>query len=222
MATSGTHNFQLDLAEIIEEAYEQAGSELRSGYDYTTARRSLDLLMLEWQNQGLNLWTVKQATQALTAGQSAYALTPEKLDVIEAVVRKDGTDLHMSRISLSNWARITDKDQTGRPTQFYISHDPANITINVWQVPENDTYSLVYWYMERVEDTGKPGSNNIDVPSRYLPALTSGLAYFLTRKIPELRGNGPDCYAEYERQMTLANDAAREKASFFAKPGGYA
>lgn len=221
MATSGTHNFTLDLAEIIEEAYEQAGSELRSGYDYRTARRSLDLLMLEWQNDGLHLWTVKQATQALTSGQSAYPLTPEKLDIIEAVIRKDGTDLHMKRISVSNWARLTDKDSTGRPTQFYISHDPANITVNLWQVPENDTYEMVYWYMEQVEDSGKPGSNNIDVPKRYLPALTSGLAYLIAKKTPELRANAEGCFAEYDRQLTKANDAAREKASFFAKPGGY-
>ncbi len=87
MATSGTTNFNLDLADIFEEAFERAGSELRSGYDYKTARRSLDLLMLEWQNRGLNLWTVRDATQTLTAGTASYDLTSEKQDIIEGLLR---------------------------------------------------------------------------------------------------------------------------------------
>lgn len=226
MATSGTHDFTLDIAEIIEEAYEQAGSELRSGYDYRTARRSLDLLMLEWQNVGLHLWTIEEATLPLVAGTSSYDLSGEKLDIIEGVLRQQSgsssqSDLHMKRVSVSNWARHTNKNQEGRPTQYWIERTPDNITVNLWQVPSDSTYEFVYWYMKRVEDTGKPGSNNMDVPARHLPSLTSGLAYYLAKKIPELKKNAPDCYTEYQRQFDLANDAAREKASFFVRPGGY-
>jgi hypothetical protein len=119
MATSGTFAFNLDLGDIIEEAYERIGKEARTGYHYRTARRSLDLLMLEWQNRGLNLWTIKNTTQAVTAGTAAYALTGEKLDVIDVLVRTgtgtSQTDIHMTRISVDTYARLSSKNQTGRP-----------------------------------------------------------------------------------------------------------
>ena len=113
MATSGTFAFTLDLADAMEEAYERCGLELRSGYDYRTARRSLNMLMLEWQNRGLNLWTVKNASQTLTAGTSTYALTAEKLEIVEAVCRTDEgntslqADLSMTRISVSTYSQQT-------------------------------------------------------------------------------------------------------------------
>lgn len=227
MATSGTHNFALDLAEIIEEAYERIESELRTGYNYRTARRSLDLLMLEWQNRGLNLWAVKDVALPLVAGQGSYPLTSEKLDIIEGVLRTDAgieskqTDLHMTRISVSNWARQTNKLSRGRPTQFHVEQSPDNITLHFWQVPDNDSYEFHYWYMEQIEETGKPGSNTVDVPSRFLPPLTAGLAYYLALKTPGKLALAPDLFKEYERQWDLAADAAREKASFQIKPGGY-
>jgi hypothetical protein len=126
MATSGTHSFAMDIKDILEEAYERIGKECRSGYDYRTGRRSLDLLMLEWQNKGLNLWTVKSASQTLTAGTAAYTLDPERVDVIEGLLRTDAgnatqqTDLHMKRISVSHWARQTNKLTTGRPIQYWV------------------------------------------------------------------------------------------------------
>ena len=226
MASSGTHNFTLDIADVIEEAYERIGSELRTGYDYRTARRSLDLLMLEWQNKGLNLWKVKNASLSLTAGTGSYALPAERVDVIEGVLRTDEgtnqqTDLHMDRISVSNWARQTNKLQQGRPTQFYIEQAPTGITLRFWQVPDKSTYVFNYWYMERIEDSGKPASNNVDVPSRFLPPLVSGLAYYIALKKPEASDKAPAIYQEYERQWDLAADSAREKASFQIKPGGY-
>ena len=227
MATSGTHSFTLDLAEIIEEAYERIGEELRTGYNYRTARRSLDLLMLEWQNKGLNLWTIKNASLPLQAGVGSYTLSNEKLDVIEGSLRTNEgiqdkqLDIHMRRVSVSNWARQTNKLSRGRPTIYYVEQSPDGITLNFWQVPDNDDYSFNYWYMEQIEDSGKPGSNEIDVPSRFLPPLTSGLAYYLALKTPEKMGLAPDLFKEYERQWDLAADSAREKASFQIKPGGY-
>ena len=228
MATSGTWAFTLDLADIIEDAYERAGGELRSGYDYRTARRSLDLLLLEWQNKGLNLWTVKNASQALTAGVSEYALSGEKLDVIEGVIRTNAgdtsaqSDIHAKRISVSNYARQTNKLSTGRPTQYWVQRAPEAITLHFWPVPDaTESYVFNYYYMERIEDSGKPGSNTIDVPARYLPALTAGLAYYVALKIPSSADRVPLLEAAYEKQWGIASDAAREKASFFVKPGGY-
>ena len=225
MATSGTHTFTLDIADVMEEAYERIDTELRSGYDYRTARRSLDLLLLEWQNKGLNLWTVKNASETLVAGTQAYALSNEKLDIIEGLLRTDAgdttkqRDLGMRRVSVSTFARQTNKLTTGRPIQYWISRAPEAITVNVWPVPDSAaTYTFNYYYMERIEDTGKPASNTVDVPARYLPALVSGLAYYVGMKTPSAKPQVANLMAEYERQWELAADASREKASWMLVP----
>ena len=228
MATSGTFNFTLDLSDIIEEAYERAGLELRSGYDYKTARRSLDLLMLEWQNRGLNLWTVKNASQTLTAGTSSYDLTAEKIEIIEASLRTDAgdssnqSDLTMERISVVQYSHLTNKLTEGRPLQYFVGRSPDNITINLWPVPDSqETYVFNYYYLERIEDSGKPASNNIDVPDRYLPCLVSGLAYNIALKRPESAQYVPALKKIYEEQWNLVSDAFREKAALYVTPGGY-
>lgn len=222
MATSGTHAFTLDLADIIEEAYERIGVEARSGYDFRTARRALDLLLLEWQNRGLNLWTIKQATQALTAGTATYTLSGEKIDIIEAVARSGtGTeqrDYTMERVSMSQYARYTSKGTRSRPTQYWVDRQPEGLTLNLWPTPEDSTYDLHYWYMERIEDTGKPASNNVDVPARFLPALATGLAYHLALKTPDRMQMAPLLKEAYEEQWTMASDSAREKASVWLRP----
>lgn len=227
MATSGTFDFTLDIADIMEEAYERIDKELRTGYDYRTGRRSLDLLLLEWQNKGLNLWTVKNISLPLVSGTGAYTLTNEKLDIIEGVLRTDEgnsatqTDLHMKRISVSNWARQTNKLLTGRPIQYYVSRAPGAITVHFWPVPDNSSYVFNYYYMEQIEDSGKPANLTIDVPARYLPALTAGLAYYIALKTPSAAAKLPSIKTVYDEQWDLAADASREKASFFMKPGGY-
>lgn len=224
MATSGTFNFTLDISDVIEEAFEQIGDELRTGYDYRRARRSLDMLLLEWQNRGLNLWKVSAASQSLTAGTASYSLSAEKLDIIDALLRTDAgdtnkqTDLYMRRMSLNDYARQTNKLSQGKPSQYWVERDTDNINVYLWPVPDVSTYTLYYYYMERIEDTGKPGSNTIDVPDRYLPALTAGLAYKLAMKDGSKIQMAPALKAEYEAQWNLASDAARDKASFFVKP----
>ena len=192
MATSGTTSFTLDLSDIMEEAYERAGLELRDGYDYRTARRSIDLLMLEWQNRGLNLWTVQNTTLALVAGTSSYDLDADKLDIIEGLLRTDAgdpakqSDLTMQRISVSQYAHQTNKLTQGRPLQYYVQRKPTGITIHVWPTPDaTQTYTFAYYYMDRIEDTGSPASNNMDVPARFLPCLVAGLAYQIASKKPE-------------------------------------
>ena len=228
MATSTTFNFTLDIGDIIEEAYERAGLELRSGYDYKTARRSLDLLMLEWQNRGLNLWTVKNASQTLTAGTSSYDLTAEKIEIIEASLRTDvgdsnnQSDLTMERISVVQYSHLTNKLTEGRPLQYYVGRSPDNITINLWPVPDSqETYTFVYYYLERIEDSGKPATNNRDVPDRYLPCLVSGLAYNIALKRPESASLAPALKQIYEEQWEMVSDAFREKAALYVTPGGY-
>jgi|TARA_R100000482_G_scaffold88156_1_gene35709 hypothetical protein len=228
MATSGTTSFTLDVSDIMEEAYERAGLELRSGYDYKTARRSLDLLMLEWQNRGLNLWTVRNGSQALTAGTASYDLTADKLDIIEGLLRTDAgdtskqSDLTMQRISVSQYAHQTNKLSQGRPLQYYVERKPTGITVHFWPVPDATTsYTFEYYYMERIEDTGSPASNNMDVPARFLPCLVSGLAYQIASKRPEAMQMAPMLKQVYEEQWALAADAAREKAALYMAPGGY-
>ena len=228
MATSGTYAFNLDLSDILEEAYEMAGLELRSGYDYRTARRSLDLMFLEWQNKGLNLWTVQEGSQTLTAGTSRYVLTGDQLDVIEASLRTDDgdadkqTDLTMSRISVSQYSHLTNKLTQGRPIQFWIEKDPGAIALNVWPVPDDAvTYKINYYYIQRVEDTGSPASNNVDIPSRFLPCMAAGLAYHISVKRPEASDRAPLLKQIYDEQWDLAADADRDKSSFYMVPGGY-
>ena len=228
MATSGTYAFTLDLADMIEESFERAGLELRSGYDYRTARRSIDLLMLEWQNRGLNLWTIQEGTTSITAGTARYALSGEILDIIEAYIRTDSGDTSkqfdqvLTRVSISQHAHLSNKLDQAKPLQYWLEKDPAAIAVNLWPVPDSaETYTLGYYYMQRVEDSGSPGSNNMDVPSRYLPCLVSGLAYQISLKRPEASERAPMLKSEYEEQWSLAADADREKASFRVTPGGY-
>tara|TARA_Y100000593_G_scaffold94273_1_gene192597 strand:+ start:1703 stop:2392 length:690 start_codon:yes stop_codon:yes gene_type:complete len=225
MATSGTYTFNLDLGDIVEEAFERAGLVVRSGYDYRTARRSLDMLMLEWQNRGLNLWTVQEGTTSITAGTSRYALSADILDIIEAFVRTDAgsttqqVDQPLSRISVSQYAHLSNKLTQAKPLQYWLEKDPGAIAFNLWPVPDdNETYTLVYYYMQRVEDTGAVASNNMDVPSRWLPALVAGLAYHIAIKKPEVSDRTTMLKELYEEQWVLAADADREKAALYLAP----
>jgi len=228
MATSGTYTFNLDLGQIMEEAYERCNIEMRTGFDYRTARRSLDLLLLEWQNRGLSLWTVRDTSLTLTAGTGAYALSGEKLDIVEAFMRTNAgnttkqSDLTMQRISIAQYSHQTNKLLQGRPIQYWVERAPSGITINVWPVPDaSQTWTLGYYYMERIEDSGTPATLNVDVPARFLPPLTAGLAYQIAIKKPEAAQRIDFLKQEYEEQWNLASDAAREKASLYVVPGGY-
>tara|TARA_Y100000401_G_C8311949_1_gene220258 strand:+ start:357 stop:1052 length:696 start_codon:yes stop_codon:yes gene_type:complete len=228
MATSGTYTFNLDLGDVMEEAYERCGLELRSGFDYRTARRSLNLLMLDWQNRGLSLWAVKGATETLTPGQGAYPLTSEKLDIVEAFMRTNAgdttkqSDLTMQRISIAQYSHQTNKLLEGRPIQYWVERAPSGITVNVWPVPDaSQTWTFGYYYMERIEDAGTPASLNMDVPARFLPCLTAGLAYMIAQKKPEAIQLVPMLKELYEEQWTMAADSAREKAALYVVPGGY-
>lgn len=217
MTTSGTTAFNLDFAEIAEEAWERAGREMRSGYDLRTARRSMNLLTIEWQNRGLNMWTFEQGTQVLTPGTATYTLPSDTIDLLDHVIRTgSGTtqaDLAISRISVSTYATIPNKNNTGRPIQLYVQRLRDAPQVTVWPVPDStQPYTLVYWRMRRIQDAGS-GVETPDVQFRFLPCLVAGLAYYIAMKDPELVSRVQMLKADYDEQFNLAAGEDREKAS---------
>ena len=227
MATSGTATFNMDFTEIAEEAWERAGREMRSGYDLRTARRSMNLLTIEWQNRGINMWTIDEGTVSLVEGTATYALPADTIDLLEHVIRTNSgnvstqSDLSISRISVSTYASIPNKLSKGRPIQIYIDRGQANPSATVWPVPDkSDTYVLKYYRMRRIEDAGT-GVNTADVNFRFLPCLVAGLAYYIAQKDPDLAPRIPMLQTEYERQFDLAAQEDREKASISLVPRMY-
>jgi len=288
MATSGSVDFNLDMAEITEEAFERCGLELRTGYDSRTARRSINLLFADWANRGLNLWTVEQVTQSLanystssavatyplgtitatvgastnllvgrvitgsssgttatviskpssttititvpsgsfTAGETitsnvsdesgvattiasnpSLANCQASVDMLEAVIRRDGSDISITRISRQDYLTIPDKTTQGRPTQFYIDRQ-ITPTVTVWPAPENSTDQLIYYRIKRIEDADS-GTNTADIPFRFLPCLVAGLSYFIAiKKAPDRVPMLKAMYDE-EFQRAASEDAER-------------
>jgi hypothetical protein len=224
MTTSGTATFNMDLTELVEEAFERAGAEMRTGYDLRTARRSLNLMFTDWANRGINLWTVEQGTQALTAGTGTYNLPADTVDLIEQVIRTDAgsqanqADLSVTRVSVSTYSSIPNKLTQGRPVQIYIDRQTAQPTISLWPVPDSaQTYTLVYWRLRRIQDAGN-GVNTMDVPFRFLNCLTAGLAYYLAMKIPGALERIQLLKAQYDEAWELAATEDREKATFQLVP----
>ena len=179
MATSGTTAFDMDFTEIAEEAWERAGREMRSGYDLRTARRSMNLLTIEWQNRGINLWTIDSGTVSLTTGTSQYTLPADTIDLLEQAIRTDSgnttkqSDINISRSSVSTFSSIPNKLTRGRPVQVWIERLRGAPKINVWPVPDSNDYTFVYWRMRRVEDAGN-GIETADMNFRFLPCLVAG------------------------------------------------
>ena len=234
MTTSGTTSFNLDLNFIVEEAFERCGAELRTGYDLRTARRSLNLLTMEWANKGVNLWTIEQGSIPMVQGQIAYNLPVDTIDLLEHVIRTQSgqgqTDINISRISVDTYATIPNKNAQGRPIQVWIERrsgatDPvtcvANPRINVWPAPDqNSFYTFVYWRLRRMQDAGD-GINTQDIPFRFVPAMVAGLAYHLSLKIPNAVERTPMLKAMYDEAWQQAADEDREKAPLRIAPRQY-
>lgn len=219
MATSGTTAFNPNIIELLEEAYERAGLEMRSGYDLKTGIRSFNFLMAEWANRGLNLWTITEGTASLVTGDNSVDIN-NVVDLIDFALRTGSgssqTDYRLERISVPQWAAITNKNLTGRPTQIYIERLADTSRVKVWPVPSQD-YTLVYWALARIEDAGA-GSNTADMPFRFIPALVSGLAYHIATKKPAAMQRVPFLKEEYERQFQLAAEEDRDRSSVFLVP----
>jgi hypothetical protein len=297
MATSGTTTFNLDLNNLIEEAYERCGQELRTGYDMRTARRSLNLLTIEWANRGINLWTIEQGQINMVTGQGLYPMPNDTIDILDMVVRQNNgvqsnqVDINISRISESTYSTIPNKLTTGRPIQCWINRQSAqtnattvqlvgaindtvttitvndvsqlasggfiqigtetigysNIvgnqltncyrgqngttsaghadgaavivqnlnSINVWPTPDagGGPYTFIYWRMRRIQDAGTSGNVEQDIPFRLLPCMVSGLAFYLSQKIPDAMARAQFLKQEYEEQWLMASTEDREKAA---------
>jgi len=205
----------LDYTDIFEEAYDRAGVELRSGYDMKSARRSLNLLLNDWSNKGLNLWTIDSGTVAVVAGTVTYVLPTDTVDLIEHVIRNDtGQDYNLYRVSVSTYAHQTNKTSSGRPTQIYVQRLSAP-QITLW--PEPDTsYTLVYWRLARMDGMASGISGSPDVPSRFAQALTAGLAYYTAMKYTPDRA--VFLKQDYDEQWRLAAEEDRDRASVHLVP----
>lgn len=224
MATSGTTSFNLDLTELVEEAFERCGGELRTGYDLKTARRSLNLLFADWANRGVNMWTFEQGSITLIPGQATYDLPASTVDLLEHVIRTGAgsastqADLTITRISVSTYATIPNKLQQARPIQIWIERRQEIPRVTVWPVPDNSTtYTLVYWRLKRIDDAGN-GVNTMDVPFRFIPCMVAGLAYYLAMKVPGGADRLGILKQQYDEAWQLASDEDREKASIRLVP----
>tara|TARA_R110000796_G_scaffold159223_1_gene276007 strand:+ start:456 stop:1142 length:687 start_codon:yes stop_codon:yes gene_type:complete len=228
MATATTNSFDLDISEAAEEAFELAGLEMRTGYDLRTARRSINLMMLEWANRGLNLWQVEEGTTTLIAGQKDYTLDADTIDLLEHHLRTDDgntssqSDTSLTRLSFSQYASIPNKLDTGRPNEILINRNSGTTTFSVYPIPDStETYKVVWYRLRQIYDAGTPASNTIDIPKLFLPCLVAGLAYYIAMKNPEAIQRVPFLKQQYEEQWKLAADENRVKASVRFVPGGY-
>ena len=214
MAVSGSTDFELDVADYVEEAFERCGLEARTGYDLKTAKRSLNLMLADWANRGLNQWTIKQRTFTFTQADGEYDLGADVIDILSAVVRRDGTDYVIDRISRDEYLAIPTKTTQARPTQFFVDRQ-LTPTIKLWPLPENSTDVLVYDCLTRMDDADT-FTNTMDVPFRFYPCLAAGLAYYIAlKRAPE---RVQMLKAVYEEEMKRAMDEDRDRASLQISP----
>jgi len=217
-----------DIAELFEEAFERAGLEMHTGYDMRTARRSLNLLTLEWQNRGLNLFTVASGTITIVEGQATYDAPSDTIDIIEHQLRTgtgtSQTDTTLERISVSTYAAQTNKALTGRPTQIYIDRG-LTTRVTLWPVPDGTaSYELFFYRLRGIDGLASGVGGSVGIPSRFIPALVAGLAFEIASKKPEAASRALVLKQLYEEQFQRAADEDRDKSStFFAPffPGGF-
>jgi len=208
-----------DLPDIFEEAFERAGLEMRSGYDLKTARRSLNLMTLEWQNRGLNLFTIDSGTLAIIAGTATYTMPSDTIDLLEHQLRTgtgvNQTDTALERISVSTYAQQTNKNTPGRPTQIFVQRLPTETKITLWPVPDLTTpYTLLFFRLKGIDGLSSGvGSSVSSVPPRFVPALVAGLAYYVAMKKPEAAQRVAALKQEYEFQFGLAAGEDEERSS---------
>lgn len=218
MATSGTYSFSMDIDEVIQEAMEMIGGEITLGEESRSARRSINLLLQDWQNRGIQLWTINTTAVTVTTSVTSYTLGSENIDVIEAVVNRDNTDLQLERISMEEYLKVPRKGQTGRPTQYAVRRERDNINVYLWPIPENDTDKIKFETVRYLQDVTR-SSQTADVSRRFLPCLTAGTAYFMSMKRPGVEaGRIQMLKQEYEERLLRAQEEDKERASLYIKP----
>jgi len=214
MTVSGSTDFELDVADYIEEAFERCGLEVRTGYDLKTAKRSLNLMFADWANRGLNQWTIEQRTITVTSNDGDYDLGTDVIDILSLVVRRSGTDYALDRISRDEYLNIPTKTTQARPTQFFVDRQITPV-LKLWPLPDNNTDVIIYDALTRLDDADTY-TNTLGVPFRFYPALAAGLAYYISVK------RAPDrmqmLKALYEEELNRAMDEDRDRASFRVAP----
>ena len=214
MTVSGSTNFELDVADYIEEAFERCGLEVLTGYDLKTAKRSLNLMFADWANRGLNQWTIEQRTITVTSNDGDYDLGTDVIDILSLVVRRSGTDYALDRISRDEYLNIPTKTTQARPTQFFVDRQITPV-LKLWPLPENSTDEIIYDALTRLDDADTY-TNTLGVPFRFYPALAAGLAYYISVK------RAPDrmqmLKSLYEEEINRAMDEDRDRASFRVAP----
>ena len=214
MTVSNSTDFELDVADYVEEAFERCGLEARTGYDLKTAKRSLNLMLADWANRGLNQWTIQQRTISLVKSDGEYSLDTDVIDILAVVIRRDGTDFSISRVSRDEFLSIPTKTTEGRPTQFFLDRQ-ITPNLKIWPLPENGTDVLIFDCLTRINDADT-AKNTMEVPFRFYPCLAAGLAYYISlKRAPE---RVQMLKAVYEEEFRRAIDEDRDRASFQISP----
>lgn len=218
MATSGTYSFSMDIDEVIQEAMEMIGGDPILGEEPKSARRSINLLLQDWQNRGIQLWTVNTTTVTVTTSVTSYTLGDENIDVLEAVVNRDGTDLQLERMSMEEYLKVPRKGQTGRPTQYAVRRERDASKVFLWPIPENSTDKIKFETVKYFQDVTR-SSQTADISRRFYPCLTAGTAYFMSMKRAGIdAGRIQMIKAEYEERLMRAQEEDKERASLHIVP----
>ena len=219
MAVSGTYGFNLDIDEVIQEASEMIGGEATLGHEPASARRSINLMLKDWQNRGILLWTANTSTVTLSTGVTAYDLSDSTINALEVVLSRDNTDIQLTRISPEEYLLIPAPTQTGRPTQYSIRRGRDNPTLSLWPIPENSTDTLRIEIVSELQDVNRSADQNADLPKRFLPPLTCGLAYYMSMKRPLVADTRIAMLKQnYEDMLFRAMEEDRERASLYLLP----
>ena len=217
MAVSGSNDFELDVADYIEEAFERCGLEVRTGYDLKTAKRSLNLMLADWANRGLNRWTIQQTTTTTSSGTLEYNLGTDTIDVLSAVIRTgtgtNQSDTTLTRLSRDAYINVPNKNTQAKPNQYYIDRQ-INPVLKLYPTPD-DTYSIVYDRLVRMDDADT-FTNTFDMPFRFYPCLSAGLAYYIALKRAPERIQMLKAVYEEEFERAAAED--RDRASLSLTP----
>ena len=216
---SGSYNFNLEIGDVIQEATEMIGGEVTLGEEPRSARRSINLILSDWQNRGVCLWTTNTTTVSVAANTSQVSLGSHVSDVMQVVVNRDNTDLEMTRISYEEYLKIPNKGQTGRPSQYAIKRFSDNVQLFMWSVPDVNTDKLKIEKIDYMQDVDKSAIQNADMPRRFLPALTTGLAYYMSLKRPGItEARATFLKREYEERLGFAMTEDKERASLYITP----
>ena len=219
MSTSGTYDFSMDIDEVIQEAMEMIGGEPTLGHEPKSARRSINLLLSDWQNRDIMLWTAETSVFTVSVSTTTYSLASSSIDVLEAVVNRDNTDIQLERISMQEYLKIPNKRQTGRPTQYAVRHERDNPVVYLWPLPENSKDQVKVELIRYMQDVNKSAVQTADISRKFLPCLTAGVAYYMSMKRPNVDMNRIAMIkTEYEERLARALTEDRERASLFITP----